>query len=382
MLCKSVLRTLLPLAAAGSLFISQGSVAKSVTITFFHQWGPAWIGSTFETVAKEFTKRNPEIKVKVVTGADINKLVTAMAGGVSPDVFVSDERISSMVLRNLLTPLDDFIKKERIKPDDFWAPSWRECEWEGKIWAIPWGSDPNFGMWYNKTLFKEIGLPDRVPETIQELNLFSDKALRKVNGKVNRIGISPWSVYGLSNSIYTWGWVFGGSFYNAKDKKVTADDPKVVKALEWMTWYGNRYGGPAVVGSMADFVNGKCVMAPYGPWELANLLPQIKKKNYEIGIGRMPVDSGVTTDPTWVGGHKFVIPMGAKHRNEAMKFIKFIAADQAGTALLAGPINWFPGYKGSEIYSTYRKGQFTAPYVKILEKAAHQRPVMPAAQKY
>lgn len=80
--------------------------------------------------------------------------------------------------------------------------------------------------------------------------------------------------------------------------------------------------------------------------------------------------------------HKFVIPTGAKHRNEAMKFLKYIAADPQGSMSLALPISWYPAYKKSEVYSVYKKGELTAPYVAILEKAAHTRPIMPAAQKY
>lgn len=355
--------------------------AKTTTLTMYQFWGVTGtppIGQAFLTVAKEYERLHPNIKIKVVAGADQAKLVTAMAGGVGPDIAVADEKISSMALRKLMAPLDDLIKRDRINKDDFWAPSWRECEWDGKVWAMPWGSDPNFGMWYNKTMFKQAGLLDRGPETIQEMEAISGKIHQKsADGKTTRVGIVPWSAYGYPNSIYTWGWVFGGSFYDIKAKKVTADDPKIVRALKWMKDFGDRNGGFSAINGLSAFENSKCAMSPKGPWDLT-LVP--KMKNIELGIDRMPVDAGVDEDPTWVGGHKMIIPAGCKHRNEAWDFLKFMTADAKGSAILAEPIDWFPSYRKSDVYDKYRAGALLAPYIKILQKAAHQRPVMPASQ--
>jgi arylformamidase len=36
------------------------------------------------------------------------------------------------------------------------------------------------------------------------------------NGRIRRIGFIPWNVFGYANSIFTWGWAFGGRFYDEK----------------------------------------------------------------------------------------------------------------------------------------------------------------------
>ena len=56
-----------------------------------------------------------------------------------------------------------------------------------------------------------------------------------------RIGIIPWVQAGNANATFTWGWAFGGSFYDPKTQKVTADNPGVVKAMEWMTSYAKKF---------------------------------------------------------------------------------------------------------------------------------------------
>ena len=45
--------------------------------------------------------------------------------------------------------------------------------------------------------------------------------------------------------MFTWGYAFGGNLYKEPDSThplgtVTADDPKVVKALEWMAKFGRK----------------------------------------------------------------------------------------------------------------------------------------------
>ena len=56
-----------------------------------------------------------------------------------------------------------------------------------------------------------------------------------------RIGIIPWAQFGNANATFTWGWAFGGSFYDPKTEKITADNPGVVKAMEWMTGYAKKF---------------------------------------------------------------------------------------------------------------------------------------------
>ena len=42
--------------------------------------------------------------------------------------------------------------------------------------------------------------------------------------------------------LWAWGVVFGGAFYDADTKRVTAADPANVEALQWMASYRHRFG--------------------------------------------------------------------------------------------------------------------------------------------
>ena len=80
--------------------------------------------------------------------------------------------------------------------------------------------------------------PEVPPATLADLDRWN-RTLTKVRhtgagDQVERIGLVPWGIYGNANSLFTWGWAFGGEFYDAEHQRLTADQPRVVAALEWM----------------------------------------------------------------------------------------------------------------------------------------------------
>jgi hypothetical protein len=73
-----------------------------------------------------------------------------------------------------------------------------------------------------------------------------------------------------------WGRVFGGSFYDAANQKITADDPKVVAALEWEASFRQRLSPEKVAAFQSGFGDymstqnsffvGKEAMTQVGEW--------------------------------------------------------------------------------------------------------------------
>src|SRR5690606_38374013 len=96
----------------------------------------------------------------------------------------------------------------------------------------------------NKKLFESVGLdPDKQPETVEELEEYSAKLLKKDGPNVTQIGTIPWDWYGYSNSMFTWGWSFGGSFYDKEKELATPDHDNNIRALEWLVKYAKSVGG-------------------------------------------------------------------------------------------------------------------------------------------
>ncbi|MBV9232230.1 MAG: extracellular solute-binding protein, partial [Chloroflexi bacterium] len=220
-----------------------------------------------------------------------------------------------------------------------------------------------------------------------------DEYSRKINltqgGSVVRIGMVPWGPYGFSNAMFTWGWAFGGDFYDPDKEEVTPDNEYVVKALEWMVNYAKSIGGADKVNvappnlQQTPFVSGNIGMSPLVE---PNVLA-LRKANpgMNIGVGLLPYQGPGATKPGaggWFGGWSSFIPRGAKHPDEAWEFIKWIAATSDGTQAQWGTAGCVPAYKQSPVLETMQKDPVLGAYHDVLLTAQHSRPAFPVSAFY
>jgi ABC-type glycerol-3-phosphate transport system substrate-binding protein len=208
-------------------------------------------------------------------------------------------------------------------------------------------------------------------------------------GNIQQVGLLPWQVYGNANSMFTWGWVFGGNFFDQAKNKVTANDPPIVAALEWMVSYAKKYditkfasfvapfGGTSNLNLGQVFGIGKLAMQPLGPWEI----PAIQQYNpgMQYGITKMPAYKNLPSS-SWVGGWCVGIPKGAKNPDAAWKFVQWICASADGTSKAGNAVLDFPGYKASPFFDKLPAS--LKPFYPILQTTQHQRPVTPAEDYY
>ncbi len=358
-------------------------------------WYP-YTNPNWEQIWKGFEDSHADIGIKAVFAANDTtgnaKFFTAVASGSPPDVvWVDGPQVAEWAARGVLEPLDDLIGAAGIKPEDFWTPSWNQSVYNGKVWALTRSSDANFGFFWNKDIFKEAGLdPEKPPQTVQEMDQMNEKIAKVTGGHIERLGYIPWIVYGSSNSMFTWGWVFDGNFYDPDAKKITANDPKVVKALQWMADFAKKYDprqisgfipgmtGPG--GETGPFTTRKVALSPQGPWEIPSLKKYAPDLNY--GITFMPQGPDAPPHSSWVGGWTIGIPKGAKQKQAAFEFVKWLTATDEGTDLGFTAQGQFPGYKKSPAFAKIQQDPQLKPFYEILVDTKHQRPVMPAQAFY
>lgn len=340
-----------------------------------------------------YEKAQDKIGVKAVWAAnDLStnqKLFTSIAAGTPPDVsWVDGPQVAEWAERGALEDLTPYFEKAGLTQDDFWAPSWNQNFYKGKTWAITYTSDANFGFFWNKDVFKDVGLDvEKPPTTIDELTAMNKQINKVVDGNVDRMGILPWSTYGSANSIFTWGWIFGGDFFDATSMKITADNERNVAALEWMQQLAAEVGGFDKVagfqagfgtGENSPFFIGKQAMALWGPWELSNITRFAPNMKY--GITYAPTGpEPAAPHSSWVGGWCVGVPKGAKQTEAAWDFLNWLCASDEGTTLFGKLFTQTPGYKKSSWYAQIpTEKPEMVPFVDILKEARHQRPVMPA----
>ncbi len=229
--------------------------AKTV-IQVWQPFGGPWYEGV-QTMVKGFEKSNPDMACSVVfMGNHVYrdmKFYMSVVGNCPPDVvFVPSNRVVEWAHRRLLAPLDDLLKDAGRDPkafrEEFFEPLWRECTYYDHMYAVPLEANPVWGMIWNKRKLREAIAtgdipagaidPEKPPQTVADLDRFDNAVTKfenndRVGGRLLRVGVVPYSNWMYSDALYPWGWVFGGEFYNEKTGKITANDPHVVKALEW-----------------------------------------------------------------------------------------------------------------------------------------------------
>jgi ABC-type glycerol-3-phosphate transport system substrate-binding protein len=417
---KTIVRNVLLAAGAAALVaflilvhpedLSQHGTRTVIQV--WHPWGGPMLESFQESVAA-FEQSDPTIACRLLYVpndlSNSQKFYTGVVGNCPPEVmFVDGPQVAEWAERGLLTDLTPLLKEAGVDlaklESEFFTPCWRQCCYKGGIWAITWCADPNFGLFWNKPAFRDALArgevpadlakridPEKAPATIADLDLYSDAITRYEGDRLVRIGIVPWGVYGRANSIFTWGWVFGGEFYDPEHFRITANHPRVVKALEWMCSYAKKHDIRRIAALQSTFgsaeqnpfITGKQVIQIFhisGLDEARKYAP-----NLDYGMAPMPQAEGGEPDSSWVGGWTMAIPTGITDpvkRRAALKYILWACASPEGTRMEVRTINGFPGWKPSPFFAAADKDPRLRVFVDILRKCKHQRPVMPAQGFY
>jgi multiple sugar transport system substrate-binding protein len=407
------------LAAAGLVFFfaavrppDRSAAGRKTVVRIWHVWGGPMLES-YRRGVEVFEASHPEIACRLLyVPNDLSnnqKFYTAVVGNCAPEVvFVDGPQVAEWAERGLLADLGALMREAGIDvaklKEGFFPPCWRQCSYKGKVWAITFCADPNFCLFWNKEAIRKALAsgrvpaelarridPNRPPRTLAELDAYSEAVTRFDRGRLVRIGLVPWGVYGRANSIFTWGWAFGGRFYDPGRLRVTANEPRVVRALEWMCTYARKYDVERIAALQSSFgtaernpfITGKQLIQVYhlsGLDEVRQYAPDL-----EYGMAPLPTPPGGEEDSSWVGGWTLAIPSTVAdpaRRRAALEYILWTCTSDEGTAMSVRTIRNFPGWRASPFFDEARRDPRLRVFAEILEKCKHQRPVMPAQAYY
>ena len=343
------------LVAFSSLLLSVGADGQ----TQLKFWLPSSINAhekaAYTQTAEEFSKKNPSIKVNIETmpgsETDVAKLMTAVRSGAGPDLAVIDRfTVAQRAAAGLLTDLTPLIKKEgKDLSQEYTEGPWQEVTYDGKTYALPTETDARV-LFYNKKILRDAGIdlsefdpahgpifPERFKEIALKLNQTD------ASGAYTRLGFVPWLEQGWG---YTWGFAFGGSFFDFKNCKVTATDPGVVNGYQFLydfakaldpqkarTFVDTYWQWPSN-GTLPDaqmpFFTGKVAFVIDGNWLFATM--KTVAPNLEYGVTYIPAPNGLKT--SWSGGWSVVIPKGSKNVEAAYQLLRYETGEEGQTALL------------------------------------------------
>lgn len=280
---------------------------------------------TYKQVGELYMKKNPHVTLDF-TYADpegfFEKLPLLFKSGAIPDVFTAAESwVSGLASLGGYEDLTPYLKANNLS-DSTWLPgALNPGKVKGQIISIPSVVYPK-GIAYNKTLFEKHNVP--LPHKDWTQDDFLSAAQKLTTGEGND------KTWGMNNSFGTSSptdvpTLYGGMIFDYNSGKMTATDPRVVSALQFMRdllWKYKVMPNAAEAQALsAGFVTGKFAMDIYAGYDMQAWTEQIGT-NFTWGIVPYPKE--------WAGTYQnnnVAISSQSNNKEAAWEFAKFISTD-------------------------------------------------------
>lgn len=327
-LCTMVLALLV--TGCGAPGKSTGNSAT--TITIWDQYAPNQPpGKTFDTLVQQFNSSQSKIHVtaQYVTTQDdmLSKVMTALVGNQEPDMIVGGSPTwgPGLLASGKVVALNSYLKASRsLQASDFYPGMLAISSYGGKVLSIP-GDGGDYGISYNKDLFKEAGLnPDNPPATWNALIKDAQQIKQKTGkwGFYVPIGNTEWTVYTFEGML----WADGGTFIDTSGPKakVEFNSPQGDEALQ--TWVDmiHRYkvappvGVPSTENAAQILQQNTIAMTITTPGNAAAL----NQINFPLGTTKFP--QGTAGYATNLGTNaSYIFKTGTAKQNASWQFIQW-----------------------------------------------------------
>lgn len=383
---------------------ASGDGKTEVTVSFRSSGSEDTLTKFFQSgLVEEFEKQNPDIKINIAPvlaseGDYTSKMVLQMKSpDTAPDLIAEDTSIiKSDAAAGYLEPLDAQVAgwsdwKEHII-ENLKAGVTGE---DGKIYGIPATSDTR-GIWYNKELFQQAGLP--VPfepasweevlnaaRTIKQ-NLPGVTPLNMIVGKSSGEGVTMQTLemllYGTEDTLY-----------DDTNKKWIVNSPGLLDSFNFINQVFNvDQTGPTMqvalngqAGSIAFqqlFPQDKLAMAVDGSWAGStwdeNGAAPIDNVEDKMGFAPFPTQNGQEPGTTTMsGGWAWSIPAQAKDKEAAWKFMEFLMNKENATGRVMAEGSLSPRNDSVDV-----AGYTDRPFVKEAQELLNVAHFRPANDQY
>jgi len=325
-------------------------------------WNLLMLGPNVELALHQFELENPEYHVVYSSSVtpdittDGQRLLTAIAGGVPPDMMMFDRyAIPEWAARGALTEFSPFLDHQKqndpnrldLSEDYPWTVEegcYRKPGTTGKegIFGIPATVDCRL-LFSNSNELRQVGMVDaithepRAPRTWEELRETAKKLTitDRNTGKILRLGFAP----NVGNSwLYMYAWEAGGELLSPDRTRVTFDTPPVRRALRFIVDLFDDAGGVAKVnsfeagfqeaGPLDPFLTGEVAMKIDQTWSLQQMINWKPDMDFLTSPAPIPGDrlAAGAKPITWSGGMSYIIPRGAQEAEGAFKLIQFLTS--------------------------------------------------------
>lgn len=323
---------------------------KTITITYRDD-GSGEKGTLYKwikDISTEYPNKDVEIKptpIQASEGDYFAKIALALKSkDTAPDIVTEDTfMLNSDASAGFLEPIDDRLKGWEDWSNGSFIEAMKKgvTASDGKVYGVPYNTDSR-GLWYNKEIFKKVGLPeDWKPKSWDEVLNAARTIKDKAGSDVVPIWMNLGKATGEATSMQTYEMLLYGTgerLYDDASKKWIVKSQGINDALTFIETISKEKLGPPLskvlngqAGNTANreyLPKGKLAISLDGSWITGNYLdngaaPWPEYKDV-LGFAPMPTSKGQAPGTiTLAGGWALSIPSNAQHKDEAWDFIKF-----------------------------------------------------------
>jgi multiple sugar transport system substrate-binding protein len=289
-------------------------------------YSPNWEAPMNQEIVDAFEKENQGIKVEIVqTEWESYKTnaTVAMAGKNAPQLYsVLDTDVIPFAKTGMISSIDELTVAAGMDWSDIHASMSDSITLDGKKYAIPYRLDGD-GLYYNVDMLKEVGY-DSFPQTYAELAELNDKLIEKGHVPTTYgLGNQGNGVHAFAQVAYT----YGAEFFNADKTECLLNSQEAKDALQHIVNdYTNGYASSSALehnnSDIPDlFGSGRIAYYISGSYDIPTLKENYPELNFATFT--LPGINGMGT--TAVSGWVVVMAENCEHKEEAAKFLAFLA---------------------------------------------------------
>ena len=269
------------------------------------------------------------------------KLATALAAQQIPDMAVlSEVTWNRFFLDDTLEPLTSYFSGGDPDPEDYVESLIGEGTREGEIWWVPFARSTPL-LYYNRDMFAQVGLPDRGPETWDELRewgrdivLLSDNP--KAHAFTNAARYNAWYFHG---NVWQWGGNYSDENFNA----LIGEAPAVEAGEFARRLIHEDELAYAADDQTLDFANGLAATIMDSTGALGSITSSAQ---FEVGTAMLPEQREFGC-PTGGAGLAILAAAPDDRKQAAFEFIKF-AAQPENIAFWSKATGYMPVTKSAQ----------------------------------
>jgi multiple sugar transport system substrate-binding protein len=344
------------------------------TLELWTIWGGTRL-PLMEQQFERFSQRYPGLTVQhtLLAGDRLEKILTAMAGGVPPDVpMIGRQEIPLFVeTADGLLSLDGFMLRDRIGKESFYEAEIDTCVYNGKTWGVPLPTAGTYGcVYYNRDWLTRQGIdPDKAPlRTWEQLEELAQRLTQVEGGKLVKLGF-PMEITGLQ--FWHWLGLTGGKLWSDDGRQMLLE--KGEETLQWMADFRDRVnGGRGALqgfppGGGNAFYDGYQAHTISGVWQW--FVIKTEQPEMQAGVYLRPSRTGDAPRYLSLEAWAYGISKASKVAEAAWLLVKFLTTDKDGGG-------WFMQQQGRpspvKAFNQAPEMKQLSPYWDILLKALEQ----------